>query len=942
MSFHSNDGENGEQTNALLELIRALTLELHPHKDSSLHVTPNSSLDVDVGLDSLSRVELLLRIEQAFGITLPEHVMAGADTPADLLRAMKGAPASEPASAPGEARRVELEAVQDNPESAKTLVEMLEWHVEKHAERPHVTFYGELGAPEVLTYGQLLERSRAVAAGLMARGLLAGQTVGIMLPTGLEFFYSFMGALLAGGIPVPIYPPARASQIEDHLRRHAGIMDNARAVTLITVPEAIIPARLLKMRVLSMKEIVTPQELAKDSGTPPPVELLSHHIAHLQYTSGSTGDPKGVILTHDNLLANIRVSGQALAVDSTDVFVSWLPLYHDMGLIGAWLGSLYFSVPLHLMSPLTFLARPDRWLRMISDQRGTLSGGPNFAYELCLTRISDDQLDGIDLGSWRVTFNGAEPIIPGTMRRFTERFAPYGLRPDAFRPLYGLAEATVGLSFSPLSHPARIDRVEKTALDKNGRAEPAGEDDATALEFVSCGIPLAGHEVRIVNDADQELGEREEGRLQFKGPSATSGYYRNPKATEEIMHGDWIDSGDMAYIAEGEIYLTGRRKDIIIRAGRNIYPHQLEEAIGRLEGVRKGCVAVFGSTDSKTGTERLVALVETRETLPERLAEIRRDIDALAVELLETPLDDVRLAPPHTVPKTSSGKIRRAASREIYEGRAPYVKRRAVWLQVARLWLSGLAPQLRRSRRLAAGYLYGAYTLSVVGVLGMLVWPLVMLSPGERWAWRVTRFFCRGLLFLIRLPMGVGGLENLPREQPVILAVNHSSYLDPVLVVAVSKRPLRFVAKRELIGNFFARVFLHKLGTQFVERVDMQRGVEDARRLASADPEAPPLVFFPEGTFLRNPGLLPFHMGAFQAAAETGLPVVPMVLRGTRSTLRDGNWLPRRNRLHVHVSPPIAPEGKGWNAAVELRNRVRADMLRHVGEPDLASQQVLL
>ncbi len=926
----------------LLEIVHGLTAELHPHKRDGLRVTLDSSLDQDLGLDSLGRVELLLRIEQAFGVRLPEQLLASADRPADLVRALETALPVTPSERKRTVRQPTLDAVEDLPERVETLPGILQWHVDRHPERPSITYYGEADRPEVITYGELLENSRRYAANLQRLGLESGQTVAIMLPTCLEYFYSFMGVILAGGIPVPIYPPARASQIEDHLRRHSTILDNARTRFLITIPEAKIAARLLRMQVLSLRAILSPQDLGTPGEEAPAPSPQGGDIAYLQYTSGSTGHPKGVILTHDNLMANIRACGGGLAADSTDVLVSWLPLYHDMGLIGSWFGTMYYAVPLHLMSPLTFLARPEQWLWTIHQVRGTISGGPNFCYELCLKRISDDKLEGIDLSSWRVAFNGAEPVIPSTMRRFYERFAPYGLREDAMRPIYGLAEVSVGLSFTPPGRPPLVDRVRREPLNRQGRAEPAPQGDENALEFTSCGLPLQGHEVRIVNEAGQELGEREEGRLEFKGPSATSGYYRNPEDTKRLKHGEWTDSGDIAYIAGGEIFLTGRRKDIIIRAGRNIYPHELEDAIGNLEGVRKGCVAVFGSSDPDSGTERLVALAETRESSPEKLKELRREIDSLAVDLLETPLDDVVLAPPHTVPKTSSGKIRRASSRELYERGETSPRPRAVWWQVVRLWFSGLLPQLRRMRQLAGSLAYGVYCISLFGLMVGPVWIAVALVPHPGWNWRVIRGVGRILFGLARIPVRVTGLENLPMDTHLVLAANHHSYLDGLILGMILPRPWSFVAKRELVRSFIARIFLRRLGTEFVERFDMQRGVEDARRVAAAAVNGSSLVFFPEGTFRRTPGLLPFHMGAFQAAVEARAPVLPVTIRGARSILRAGHWVPRHGYITVHVSPLIPPEGEGWNAAIALRDKVRAEMLRHTGEPDLADRPVLL
>ncbi|MDH5751727.1 MAG: AMP-binding protein, partial [Deltaproteobacteria bacterium] len=727
----------------LLDVIRKLTLELHPHRMGTLIVTLDSSLDHDLGYDSLGRIELLARIEEKFGVGISEQALAGAETPKDLLRALITAQPAKSRKERIDVHDLKLGDVEETPGSAQTLLDVIGWHVKAHAERPHVLYYDEEQQLHELTYRQLWDRSEALAAGLIKAGLEPGQTVAIMLPTCLEYFYSFAGVLMAGGIPVPIYPPVRASQIEDHLRRHAGILANARTRVLITIPEAKIAARLLRMQVETLDSITTPEELSLPGMAVPPAHVTGEHLAHIQYTSGSTGNPKGVMLTHSNLLANVRAMGENLRVDSTDVFVSWLPLYHDMGLIGAWMGSMYFAMPLVLMSPLSFLAHPERWLMAIHRHRGTLSGSPNFAYELLLRRVSDEQLKGLDLSSWRAAFNGAEPVVPGTIHRFIERFSAYGLRSQSVMPVYGLAEASVGLAFPPPDREPIIDRVKRDIFMTQGLAELAEEDDPNVLEFVACGQPLPRHEVRIVDDSGLELGEGEEGRLEFKGPSVTSGYYRNPEATRDLFNGEWVDSGDQAYIRGGDVYLTGRRKDIIIRAGRNIYPHELEEAVGNLEGIRKGCVAVFGTTDRGSGTEKLVVLAESRVSDPKKQEELRREIESRALDLLGNPVDDIVLVPPHSVPKTSSGKIRRASSKELYENGASAVVRRAVWLQVARLWLAGLAPQWRRWRKLVSTWLFGIYWLICLPLLATPVWLLTALVPVKGWVWWISRLGAR-------------------------------------------------------------------------------------------------------------------------------------------------------------------------------------------------------
>ncbi|MFQ5761292.1 MAG: fatty acyl-AMP ligase, partial [Acidiferrobacterales bacterium] len=590
------------------------------------------------------------------------------ETPADLLRLISGAAASQPRMTVPQSKADTLGEVHAAPQDARTLVDALEWHVHSHPERPHVYLCVDDKQEQEISYQALLRGAEAVAAGLQHAGLEPGETVAIMLPTSEEYLLTFFGILLAGGIPVPIYPPARLTQIEDHLRRHVRILSNAGVVKLVTVPEASRLARLLKSHIASLRRIFTVEELSSSAQTLARPTLKPDDIAFLQYTSGSTADPKGVVLTHANLLSNIRAMGNVLEVDSTDVFVSWMPMYHDMGLIGAWLGSLYYAMPLVLMSPLNFLARPARWLWAIHRHRATLSAGPNFAYELCLGKIDEQDIEGLDLSSWRLAVNGAEPISPDTLIAFAKRFARYGFREEVLCPVYGLAEGSLGLTFPPMGRGPVIDHVDRETFRREGRAIPADNTESQTLRFVGCGQTLPGHEIRIVDAAGIEVVDRQEGRLQFRGPSATSGYYRNPEASNRLFDGDWLESGDLAYVADGEVFITGRVKDVIIRAGRNIYPQELEEAIGHIPGIRRGCVAVFAATDAVGGTESLVVLAETRQTDASARAELEAHITSTAVDLVGTPPDDIVLAVPHTVLKTSSGKLCRAASRDLYQG----------------------------------------------------------------------------------------------------------------------------------------------------------------------------------------------------------------------------------------------------------------------------------
>jgi len=934
----------------LLEIVTALLKELKPGVLPV--VTLESQLERDLGLDSLARAELLLRIERAYGVRLPQATLAEAETPADLLRALQGVPPGARAITPPSLAAPAVdwspaEAAIGVPLGAATLIDVLRWHAEHQGQRLHMRYLQGDVETETLGYGELLRAAEAVAHGLLRRGLAAGATVAIMLPSGPDFFRAFFGALLAGAVPVPLYPPARASQIEEHLGRQAGILESCQAACLLVTAEVRLPGRLLQARVSSLSHVLTLAELAAstianvDKPAPALPPVAARDTAFLQYTSGSTGDPKGVVLSHANLLANIRAWSRAIALSPTDVIVSWLPLYHDMGLIGAWLGSLYNGLPLVLMSPLDFLARPQRWLWAIHRYRGTVSAAPNFAYEMCARRIPDEELAGLDLSCWRLAANGAEPVSAQTLTRFAERFAPYGFSAAALAPVYGLAECTVGLAVPPPGRGARIERVERARLEDEGLAVPAMGDaaDAEALELPGCGFPLPGHEIRIVGPDGRELPERRIGQLEFRGPSATAGYFRNPPASRQLFHDGWLDSGDLAYLANGEVFLTGRVKDIIIRAGRNLYPYELEAAIGDLPEVRRGCVAVFGVADAGSGSERLVAVVEIRpevDSAADGGQALRLAINELALKILGEPFDDVALAPPHAVLKTSSGKIRRAAIREHYRaGTLSVATRHPAW-QVTRLLAAALAARLRGLLRAAAENLYAAWVWSLFVLLAPLGWLAVVVGGRRgRFGWPVARAAARLLLHLAGAGPRVSGLQHLPMSGACVLVANHASYLDGLVLAAALPRAPVFVAKQELVDNWIARRFLVALGAEFVERFDAGQSVADARRLAERVRAGECLLLFPEGTFRRSPGLLPFRLGAFQAAAAASAPVLPVAIVGSRAALPEGTWRPRRQQIAVTVAAPLAPSGDGWAETLALRDSARAQLLALTGEADL-------
>jgi 1-acyl-sn-glycerol-3-phosphate acyltransferase len=925
----------------LLSLIEDVAAELRGGQRPAA-VGLDSKLEADVGLDSLARMELLIRIKRRFGVSLPDEQALAAETARQLLEALARArPAEQPqmqpsGAAPGPAAR----AAAAPPADATTLVEALAWFAARDPERVQIELYADDQETTPITYGQLLGEARRVAAGLLARDVAPGASVAMMLPTSRDFFTAFFGILLAGCVPVPIYPPFRASQLEEHLRRQALILENARAALLIGSPETARAASWLRSRLVEMRAAVTVAELSAPSengeaasgpaGAPAP---RADDLALIQYTSGSTGDPKGVALTHANLLANVRAIGEVVAIRPDDVVVSWLPLYHDMGLIGAWLASLYHGCRLVVMPPTRFLAQPAAWLRALDRHRGTITAGPNFAYEICASRLGDDELAGLDLSSWRLALNGSEPVSPATVERFTRRFARHGFRPEAMTPVYGLAECSLALAFTPPGRGPRLDRVDRAAFERDGRAEPTADTAAPAppLLFVSAGRPVPRHELRVVDAMGRELPDRRLGRVQFRGPSATSGYFRNPAATRALFDGSWLESGDLGYVADGELYVTGRAKDIIIRAGRHVFPYEIEEVVGAIPGIRRGGVAVFARHDEARGTEKVVVVAETREQDAGARAALLASIDERSAALLGTAADDVLLVPPRTVPKTSSGKTRRAACRELYLrgalGQARSPRRQMVALALG-LW----APLGRRALRGTRSLAYAAWFWACFGLLAVPAWLLAMAVPSARARWRAVSAVVRAFFRAAGIPLELRGREHLDGG-PCVLVLNHASYLDGILLVGLLPPGFSLVAKGELAGNPLLRPALRRMSVSLVERFDTQRAVEEVTKLEARLRGGESLIVFPEGTNRRTPGLFPFHQGAFLAAARAGVPVVAGGIVGTRTVLRADQWFPHRGPITVTLRAPRAAGAPTWEATLALRDASRREVAALSGEP---------
>ena len=551
----------------------------------------------------------------------------------------------------------------------------------------------------VLTYGQLDRRARVIAAALVDRGVRPGDRSILLYPPGLDFITAFFGAIYAGVIAVPCYPPHRF-QLARSLPRLTAIVDNADpSVVLCTAEVAEISAGVTHVPVLHALPWIATDTLgddAIDTWREPDVDPST--VAFLQYTSGSTAAPRGVIVTHGNLLHNLGVINDVEENDSDSVSVSWLPVIHDMGLIEGVLEPAYAGYPAYLMSPATFLQRPARWLRAITKYRATNSGGPNFAYDLCARKVNAEQRSTLDLSSWRVAYNGAEPIRSETLTAFYRTFRECGFRWKSFYPVYGLAESTLVVTSGRRSYRPVFFDADASALCRGRIAEASPDGPSRQVSLVSSGPPTIGARVLIVNpDTCRRCAPREIGEIWLSSLSITKGYWRREEETSQTFaarldddgSGPYLRTGDLGVLIDGELFVTGRLKDLLIVRGLKHYPQDLELTVERQHpAIRPGCVAVFAL---ESHDEHIAVAAEldprrleiTRTTPLDFLALsslLREGKGARAIsdligricqavaEIHGVQLHTVALLKPGALPKTSSGKIRHRACAQALSG----------------------------------------------------------------------------------------------------------------------------------------------------------------------------------------------------------------------------------------------------------------------------------
>jgi acyl-CoA synthetase (AMP-forming)/AMP-acid ligase II len=548
---------------------------------------------------------------------------------------------------------------------AETLIEVLE-HRARHRKDALCCTVIEHRQEHTLSFGRLYEGIRQAAAALRDSGLEPGERVAMMLPTGVDFLLTFFGAQLAGLVPAAIAPPFMPRQMEYYIKDKCGLLNGIGAAALVSSPDRLQTAALIQAGVPGLRHLLSAERLRQgDAGRAPQAPVEPQQIAMIQFSSGSNGRQKGVALTHANLIHNIRAVHFAMGTTPDDVVVSWLPLYHDMGLLGCVCQAFFAGCGLVLMPPTLFITSPLTWLKVMHAKNGTIGVSPNFGYQLCIDRIADLSQEQIDLSRWRMALNGSEMVTEATVEGFVERFGPLGFRRQTFMPVYGLAEATVAVCFTPPNTGAVVDRIDRRRLEAEGIAAVC-ENGAESISFVSVGKPLPGVEVRLVDGDGREAADRVQGRLLVRAPSVMAGYFNDPDNSRDVLKDGWLDTGDLAYRVAGNVFITGRQKDIIIKAGRNYVPEHFEQAVSTVEGIRSNAVAAFSVMSPVKGTEDIVVMAETKVSDAQEKADLARAVKRAVSARLELVPDDVLLVPPRTIPKTTSGKIQRPLCRRLY------------------------------------------------------------------------------------------------------------------------------------------------------------------------------------------------------------------------------------------------------------------------------------
>lgn len=545
-----------------------------------------------------------------------------------------------------------------------TLLDRARWLYQERAADVAVTLIDQDG-DKTVTYGEFLAQAARYAHALEAVGVKPGDLVVLVLQHGADVLYSFWGAMLLGAVPSIFSFLTEKLDPERYFASVSKLVALSQVRVVVTYDELEPALQEALAGIDTLSAILNIDQLQPGGDVE---EYLARNpaqpadTAFLQHSSGSTGLQKGVMLSHRSVLNQINSYSAAIRLDDSDVVVSWLPLYHDMGLIAGFIMPLMQGIPLVLMSPFHWVRDPKIMLQAIERHQGTLCWLPNFAYNFMALRIREQDIEGLDLTSWRAVINCSEPVQAESHRVFLEKYEPYGLRPEALTTCYAMAENTFAVTQSAMDTVVTVDAIDRVKLMEQRQAVPA-EGDTPSVTMVSCGPAIPGCEVRIFDEQRQTLAERQVGEIAIRSDSMLSGYYRRPEVSAEVMFDGWCLTGDMGYVADGEVYITGRKKDLVIVSGKNIYPQDIENLLNDIEGIHAGRAVAFGVPNDRLGTEELAVVAEVDTDDRYERANIMREVRSRVVQSTDVVARYVHLVERKWLLKTSSGKVARAANR---------------------------------------------------------------------------------------------------------------------------------------------------------------------------------------------------------------------------------------------------------------------------------------
>jgi acyl-CoA synthetase (AMP-forming)/AMP-acid ligase II len=537
--------------------------------------------------------------------------------------------------------------------------------VERYPDYECLTILDRRHEEHRFTLGSIGSRALDIQAALVASGLEPGGCAVLILTTGPELLSAYFGVMLAGATPTLLATPThRHAKPEVYSGLVNTILDNAEAAVIFCDAAVAETLRSSPLALRSGTTVVTPEEVGACASPPARVPVQGQDIATIQYSSGTTGPPKGIRLSHYAILENLRATREVLELDGRTVSVSWIPLYHDMGLMDGFLLPLLCGCPTILIPTMDFMREPSLWLWAVHHYRGGMSWAPNFAYTLVANRVSDWEIEGLDLSSWRIAISAAEPVLASTVEDFTARFASRGFPPEAFCPYYGLAECVTAVTGDSPADLPRIEVIDRKEAATRHRAIPT---EGAGLSIVGCGTTLPGCTVEIRDDSRQPLPERSVGDIWVSSPWLFTDYNRAPEETARVRVDGWVLTGDKGYLADAHLYFFSREKDLVVIGGDKYAPHDIETAVNAVPGVREGCCVAFGILNPDRGTEELAVVAETKQEDADTLEAMRYAIRHAVMDATGLGVRHVELVPPGGVQKTTSGKLARAAMRQRYE-----------------------------------------------------------------------------------------------------------------------------------------------------------------------------------------------------------------------------------------------------------------------------------